>query len=99
MAFYTQQADALVLHCLVQPKASRDEVTGVQDGRLKIRITAPPVDGKANSHLIRYLANVLDVPRSHISLTSGDTGKRKTLHIRGIRSLPPALLAFEDTTP
>lgn len=96
MAFYTLQDDALVLRCLVQPKASRDEISGVQDERLKIRITAPPVDGKANTHLIRYLADVLDVPRASIALTSGDTGKRKTLRISGLRALPAALQPFEE---
>ena len=99
MAFYTLQDDTLVLRCLVQPKSSRDEIIGVQDERLKIRITAPPVDGKANAHLLRYLAEVLGVPRSHIALASGDTGKRKTFRISGIGVLPPALQAFEDTPP
>jgi uncharacterized protein (TIGR00251 family) len=99
MAFYTLQDDTLVLRCLVQPKSSRDEIIGVQDERLKVRITAPPVDGKANAHLVRYLAEVLDVPRSHIALTTGDTGKRKTFRISGIGTLPPALQAFEDTPP
>ena len=91
MSFFTVQGDNLVLRCIVQPKASRDEITGVQDERLKIRITAPPVDGKANEHLIRYLASVLDLPRSRITLVNGDTGKRKTLRISGMTTLPPAL--------
>jgi hypothetical protein len=97
VTFFTLQDDALLLRCLIQPKASRDEITGVQDDRLKIRITAPPVDGKANAHLIRYLSDALDVPRSRIELLNGDTGKRKTLRIAGITTLPAALHTFAET--
>ena len=67
MSFFTLQDSTLTLRCLIQPKASRDEIIGVQDERLKIRITAPPVDGKSD---------VLDLPRSRIELLNGDTGKR-----------------------
>lgn len=96
MCFFTVQGEDLLLRCLIQPKASRDELCGLQDDRLKIRITAPPVDGKANTHLLRYLADVLDLPRSRIALVNGDTGKRKTLRISGMTTLPPALQAFGD---
>lgn len=94
MAFCKIQDGHLVLQCLIQPKASRDEITGVQDDRLKIRITAPPVDGKANAHLLRYLSDVLDVPRSRIELLSGETGKRKTVKIIDMAALPAMLLTF-----
>lgn len=96
MPFFSLQDNALLLRCLVQPKASRDEIAGVQEDRLKIRITAPPVDGKANAHLLRYLSDVLDVPRSRIELVTGDTGKRKTFRISGLTTLPPALQAFDE---
>ena len=95
--FYRAESDHLLLHCLVQPKASRDEITGLQEDRLKIRITAPPVDGKANAHLLRYLAEICDIPRSRITLLNGDTGKRKTFRLDGIAALPPALKPFEES--
>lgn len=95
MSFYTQQGECLLLHCLVQPKASRDEMTGIQDTRLKIRITAPPVDGKANAQLIRYLSDTLHIPRSRIELVNGETGKRKTLKISGMIELPAVLQPFD----
>jgi uncharacterized protein len=98
VSFFALQENTLVLRCLIQPKASRDEIVGVQDERLKIRITAPPVDGKANAHLIRFLSDVLDVPRSRIELLSGDTGKRKTLRILDMKSLPTVLQKFEGLT-
>lgn len=98
MSFFSLQDGTLVLRCLIQPKASRDEIIGVQDDRLKIRITAPPVDGKANTHLVRFLSDVIDVPRSRIELLSGDTGKRKTLRIINMASLPAVLQKFEGVT-
>lgn len=99
MSFFSLQANTLVLRCVIQPKASCDEIIGVQDERLKIRITAPPVDGKANAHLIRYLSDVLDIPRSRIELANGDTGKRKTLHITGVTDLPSVLKTFNGVAP
>lgn len=98
MSFFSLQDNTLVLRCLIQPKASRDEIIGVQDDRLKIRITAPPVDGKANTHLIRFLSDLLDVPRTRIELLNGDTGKRKTLRIPNMTSLPAVLQKFEGQT-
>lgn len=98
MSFFSLQDNMLVLRCLIQPKASRDEIIGIQDDRLKIRITAPPVDGKANTHLIRFLADLLDVPRTRIELLNGDTGKRKTLRIPDMTSLPAILQKFERQT-
>lgn len=92
VTFHQQQGNDLLLHCLVQPKASRDEITGLQDERLKIRITAPPVDGKANTHLLRYLADVFELPRSSLSLEKGDTGRRKTIRILNTATLPEVIL-------
>jgi hypothetical protein len=99
MTFYKIESGHLILHCLVQPKASRDEISGVQDDRLKIRITAPPVDGKANAHLVRYLSDILHVPRSRIELMNGETGKRKTLKIIDMAELPALLQTFTGLTP
>ncbi|HQQ62136.1 MAG TPA: DUF167 family protein [Pseudomonadales bacterium] len=99
MPFHKIQDGHLVLQCLVQPKASRDEISGVQDERLKIRITAPPVDGKANAHLLRYLSEVLRVPRSRIELLNGETGKRKTVKIIDMAELPALLQTLTGHTP
>jgi uncharacterized protein (TIGR00251 family) len=56
----------LILDLHVQPRASRDEIVGVIGDRLKVRITAPPVDGKANQHLIAYLAKQFRVAKSDL---------------------------------
>lgn len=75
----------------MQPRAARDAIVGVHDDRLKISITAPPTDGKANAHLVRFLARTLAVPGGRVRVTSGHTGRRKTLHVDELEELPPGL--------
>lgn len=87
-SFYRWQNDDLLLTVKVQPKASKDEIIGEQDGALKIRITAPPVDGKANKHLIAYLAGIFKVAKSQIELLAGSSGRNKRLLIHSPRQLP-----------
>lgn len=81
----------LTLSIRVQPKASRDEIVGPYGDSLKIRITAPPVDGKANAHLIKYLARLFGVPRSRITLLSGTSGRDKRLRINAPTRWPDAI--------
>lgn len=95
-AFYRWQHGALTLFCHLQPKASRDEFAGVLStdkygDRLKIRITAPPVDGKANAHLIEFLAAQFGVAKQAVSIVSGDSGRHKTVRIENPKHLPAAL--------
>lgn len=89
--FYRWQGDALLLSCHLQPKASADEFVGVHGDRLKIRITAPPVDGKANAHLVAFLAKSFGVTRQAVTIERGDTGRQKTVRIAKPASLPVAL--------
>jgi len=76
--------DETTLELWVQPRASRDEVAGLQDGALKLRLTAPPVDGEANDALVRFLAKKLGVPRSNLVIVRGQTGRRKAVRITGL---------------
>lgn len=85
-----QGAD-LVVDVHVQPRAARDEVLGIYDGRLKIRISAPPVDGKANRYLIGFLAQVFGVPRRDILLLAGETGRDKRFRIVAPKTLPDCI--------
>ena len=85
--------DALILLVRVQPRASRDEIGTMQAGRLKVRITAPPVDGKANDHLIRFLAREFGVPPSRVELLGGASGREKRLRIRSPARIPPGVSA------
>ncbi len=69
----------------VIPRARTNQISGVMDdGSLKVRLTAPPVDGKANQALIDMLADTLDLPKSNISILSGSHSRNKTVGIVGI---------------
>lgn len=68
----------------VQPRASRTELAGEWEGCLRIRISAPPVEGAANDALLRFLARFLDCPRSAIRLTSGESSRTKRVEVEGL---------------
>ncbi len=75
-----RQGAALAIR--VTPRASRNEIAGIlSDGTVKIRLTSPPVEGKANAALIEFLADVLRVPRSGIEIVAGITGRDKLVSI------------------
>lgn len=67
----------------VQPRASRNAIVGVMGDAIKLAITAPPVDGKANEAVIEYLADLFRLPKSSIVIVSGETGRNKLIAIRG----------------
>jgi len=71
------------LHLFIQPKSSKNEIVGLHDGKLKIKVTAPPVDGKANAELVDFLSDFFDLPKRNIEITKGDTGRNKTVIITG----------------
>ncbi len=73
----------------ITPNAKKTEVIGVLDDALKLKLQAQPIDGKANDALIRYLAAVLKLPRSAITITHGLSNKKKLLEIK-TASLTPA---------
>ncbi|MEK6742408.1 MAG: DUF167 domain-containing protein [Nitrospirota bacterium] len=68
----------------IQPRASKNGVTRMEDGSLKIRLTAPPVDGAANEALIKFLSDTLSVGRSQVEIVSGHTGRQKIVRIGGM---------------
>lgn len=72
-----------LLTILAKPRARRTEFAGMHDGALCIRLQAPPIGGKANQELIRFLAEKLRVPRSAISLRHGASSRRKVIAIAG----------------
>jgi uncharacterized protein len=73
----------------IVPRAAANAVELASDGTLRVRITAPPVDGAANAALLRYLADVLDVPRSRLTIAAGHTSRRKRIVVAG---LPPDVI-------
>ena len=89
-----RDGDDLLLHCYLQPRASRNEMTGEHDGALRIRIKAPPVDGEANRELLRFLAKQFDVARAQVILERGESSRRKTVRIQSPGRIPEALAPF-----
>src|SRR5690606_28456861 len=89
---YRWQGEKLILHCQLQPKASSDEIAGVQADKLKIRITAPPVDGKANAHLVKFLSKQFGVAKQNVELISGETSRYKVVAIASPAKLPEKAL-------
>lgn len=91
MAAVEHDGDDLVLTLRVQPRAKNDAIVGPHGDAIRVRITAPPVEGKANDHLVRFLAKRFCVHRRDITLVSGESGRDKRVRITGAR--PDAELA------
>lgn len=89
--YIRSQSDSILLSVKLQPRASADEIAGPQGNELRIRVTAPPVDSAANEALVRFLAEVLDCPRSQVQLVRGQTSRHKVLKIYGVE--PEAVVA------
>jgi uncharacterized protein (TIGR00251 family) len=84
MITVTEVQGGLILPVWAQPGARRTAVLGEQGGALKVAVTSPPQDGKANEALREALREFLNLKRSQIRLQSGETRRRKTFHIMGI---------------
>ncbi|MCL5264213.1 MAG: DUF167 domain-containing protein [Chloroflexi bacterium] len=70
----------------VQPGASKNEIVGFQDDLVRIRLTAPPVEGKANKALVSLLAGILRVSKADISIVTGQAGREKLVDVAGLSS-------------
>ena len=68
----------------VQPRARKNAITGELGDALKLALTAPPVDGRANEACIEFLAKFLDVPRSSVTIASGETSRNKVIRVAGM---------------
>jgi uncharacterized protein (TIGR00251 family) len=68
----------------VHPRAKKNAITGIVGGALKLSLTAPPVDGKANAACIDFLAKLLKVPRSSITIAAGETSRNKVIRVAGL---------------
>ena len=65
----------------VQPRASRTEIVGVHDTRLKIRLVSPPVDGAANAELVAFIAERIGVPKANVRVVAGGSSRRKVVEV------------------
>jgi hypothetical protein len=77
-------AQGVLIDILVQPRASRPKIGPVHGDRVKVAVTAPPVDGKANAAVIDAMARFLAIPRQQIEVVSGTGSRRKTVRVRGL---------------
>ncbi len=82
-AWIREQPGGVVLDVVVQPRSSRTRIAGEHDGRLKVQLAAPPVDGEANAALVEFLARTLGVRRADVAIVRGETGRRKTVRVAG----------------
>ncbi|MEZ5490106.1 MAG: DUF167 family protein [Gammaproteobacteria bacterium] len=89
--FYRWLDDDLVLTCRIQPRARQDGFAEISQDAVKILITAPPVDGKANQHLIKFLSRQFKTPQSNIQIEQGAAGRSKRIRICAPKRLPPEL--------
>ena len=79
-----ERSGAVALRVRVQPRASREELLGVREGALVVRLTAPPVDGAANQALARFLGKRLGVPPSAVAIATGSTSRNKLVVVNGL---------------
>ena len=94
--FVTGQGVRIALKVL--PRSAREGIAGIRDGRLVVRVTAPPVDGAANDAVVALLAKRLELPRRAIAVVSGHTSRQKTVEVSGARAanVRARLLAARD---
>ena len=89
MSWYQWRDEDLILHLRVQPKASKDRFVGPYgENEYKVAIMAPPVDGKANARLMKFIAKAFGLPRADIALLSGETSRSKCLKLKSPKRLP-----------
>ena len=90
--FYQWNNGDLLLNVRVQPRASCDGFAEVMGEWIKLRITAPPVDGKANQHLTAYLARTFKVAKADVCIISGESGRNKRIRIQRPAQLPEIIV-------
>lgn len=74
----------MTIEVKVLPKSGRDQIRGFANGILKVRVSAPPIEGKANERLIELISRTMEVPRSNITIIKGRTSRIKTISIEGV---------------
>ena len=83
LPFLTILPNGLILSVYVQPRASKNQICGIQGAELKIRLTSPPVDGAANKLCREFVANLFAVAKSSVEIISGESSRHKRLRITG----------------
>ena len=95
LPFITTIENDLILSVYVQPRASRNQICGIQGEELKIRLTSPPVDGAANKLCREFIADIFNVSKTSVEIISGETSRHKRLRIIG--TLPDQFIKHIST--
>lgn len=82
MLFVKETDTGLLVKVFILPKSSKNMVSGLYEDAIKIKLTAPPVDGAANKLCIKFLSKTLKLPKSNIEIVSGHTGRKKTILLK-----------------
>jgi uncharacterized protein (TIGR00251 family) len=90
----TPLPNGLALRLYIQPKASRDQIIGLHGDELKVAITAPPIDGQANAHLIKFISRQFRVAKSQVIIEKGELGRHKQIKIINPQQVPPEITAL-----
>ncbi|OOF38908.1 YggU family protein [Rodentibacter mrazii] len=88
MSAIEKMSDGIRLKIFLQPKASKDQIVGIHNEELKITITAPPIEGQANAHLLKFLSKIFKVPKSSILLEKGELNRHKQIWIPNPKLIP-----------
>ncbi len=92
----TETSDGIIFTVHVQPRASKNEICGIQGEELKLRLTAPPVEDAANKLCIEFIARLLGVAKSKVSIKSGAKSRHKTIKVTGVKSEKLLSLLLKD---
>lgn len=95
--WYEVRGADLLLRLRIQPRASHEGIDGLHDGRLRVRVSSPPVEGAANDRLMRVLAEALGLPRSAIRLARGEKSREKDIVAQGVAARADELIARLQT--
>jgi len=88
---------SVTLSVRIQPRASKNEVVRLENGSLKIRLTAPPVDGAANEALVKFLADRFSVAKSRVEIVSGHTSRDKIVRVNGVSGEGAESLLYKES--
>jgi uncharacterized protein (TIGR00251 family) len=91
--WYRRSEDVITLTLHVQPGAKRSEITGLHGDALKLKLAAPPIEGRANEALLKYLGGLFDVPLRQVELKQGAQSRHKVVAVIGSKVDPETLLA------
>ena len=99
MPWIKTNREGILLTLHINPRAAKDELCGLHGNTLKLRLKAPPVDGKANAGLIKFLSKTLKVPPAHVRITHGESGRQKHVLVVGISEEDARALLTPLVTP